>query len=64
MNDNIYYTIGALIAVFMAVIGIYSVGQDDLKHGFVVFGLGLYLLNLLAISRIQKQINGFEGGEE
>ena len=55
---------GAIFAVFMAVIGIYAVGQDDLKHGFIVFGLGLYFLNILAISKIQKDINDLEGGEE
>lgn len=64
MNDNVIYSMGAIFAVFMAVIGIYAVGQDDLKHGFIVFGLGLYFLNILAISRIQKDINDLEGGEE
>ena len=39
-------------------------GTDDVKEGILFFGIGLFMINVVFISDIEKRINDLEGGKE
>lgn len=59
MRWNLIVFWSAIIMAFWGVLG-----TDDVKTGVLFFGIGLYMLNFVWISDIQKRINDFEGGKE
>lgn len=57
-------TICYFMSLGMAIGGIYDLSFGEIKSGILLFGFGLYLMNVLAIFSLQKQINNFEGAKE